>query len=299
MNPSSRDLQDKIRAIEQIPTLPVVSQKLMTIRDDDPDSHRKFVEIIEADQALSLKLLKLANSSFYNSLSRVSSVDNAVVRLGMKEVRNTVLAFSVQGFFSRNGDGSFDRNRFWKHAVVCSQVARFLGNHYRVRKDDSLFLSGLIHDMGKVVIDEYFHDDFLRILDTLGRNRTTFSRAEKAVMGSTHYQIAAKLLKQWRFPTKVVFQTLYHHAPWYDKSYETNTILIYLANLLAKFSGYRCHPDEMTPDPEQFAVSPEADYVVKSGFELDLKTIRNMISHIQELIQEEADSVLTLFADQG
>lgn len=292
------NLQEKIRTIEQIPTLPVVSQRLMEVRDDDPDSHRKYVTLIEADQALSLKLLKLANSSFYGALSRVGSVDHALVRLGTKEVRNIVLAFSVQGFFSTAGDGSFDRNRFWKHAIVCSQVARFLGNHYRVRNDDSLFLAGLIHDMGKVVIDEYFHEDFLRVLDVLEREHTTFSRAEKAVLGSTHYQIAAKLLKQWRFPDQVVFQTLYHHAPWYDKNHETNAILVYLANLLTKLAGYTCHPDEEVPDPEAFTASPEAEYVVKSGFDLDLKTLQNMTAHIQELLREEADSVMTLFDER-
>ncbi len=299
MTGTTPNLQAKIRAIEQIPTLPVVSQKLMEVRDDDPNSHRKYVMIIEADQALSLKLLKLANSSFYGGLSRVGSVDHALVRLGTKEVRNIALAFSVQNFFSKQDDASFDRKRFWKHAIVCSQVARFLGNHFRIRNDDSLFLSGLIHDMGKVVIDEYFHDDFLQILDILKRKHTTFSRAEKAVIGSTHYQIAAKLLKQWRFPNKVVFQTLYHHAPWYDKNDENNTIVVYLANLMARFAGYGCHPDEQMQDPEVFASSPEAEYVVKSGFDLDLKTIHNMVSHIQELLREEADSVMTIFDGAG
>ena len=290
-----RDLDRMIRQIEQIPTLPIVSQRLMDVREDDPDSHRKFVEIIETDQALSLKLLKIANSAFYGSLSKVSSVDHAVVRLGTNEVRSIVLAFSVQGFFSENGEQAYNRTPFWKHAIVCSQVAKYLGIHYRIRNDETLFLSGLIHDMGKIVLDEYFHDSFLLVLDTLKRKNTTFSRAEKAVLGTTHYQVAAKLLQQWRFPKKVVFQVLYHHAPWYDREYESNSILLYLSNQLTRLSGYLCHPDELPPDPAGFAASKEMEYVVKSGFELDLRTIRNMVSHIQEFIQEEFDNVMTLF----
>jgi len=295
MSNDRRDLDGMIRRIEQIPSLPITSQRLMDIREDDPDSHRKFVEIIETDQALSLKLLKLANSAFYGSLSKVSSVDHAVVRLGTDEVRSIVLAFSVHGYFSTDGDHVHDRSPFWKHAIVCSQVAKYLGSHYRIRNDNTLFLSGLIHDMGKIVLDEYFHDSFLRVLDTLKRENTTFSRAEKAVLGTTHYQVAAKLLQQWRFPKKVILQVLYHHAPWYDKDYEGNSILLYLSNQLTRLSGYLCHPDERRPDPASFAASKEMEYVVKSGFDLDLRTIQNMISHIQEFIQEELDNVMTLF----
>lgn len=288
-------LESIIRTIEHIPTLPLISQQILDIREDDPNSHRKYVNIIEQDQALTLKILKVANSAFYGSLSRVGSVDHALVRLGTNEVKSIVLAFSVQTFFSRPKGDAYDRKRFWRHAIVCSQVAKFLALHHRIRQDDSLFLAGLIHDMGKVVLDEYFHEDFLRILDTLKKEHTTFSRAEKAVLGTTHYQVGAKLLKEWRFPRRVIMQVLFHHAPWYDKENENHSILLYLANVLAKTSGYTCHPDERPLDLAAFAASPEVEYVSKSGFDIDLKTLRNLESRIREHLQEEAENVLTLF----
>jgi putative nucleotidyltransferase with HDIG domain len=289
------DLGAVIETIEGIPTLPVISQQVMDIKEDDPNSHSKYVDVIEKDQALSVKLLKLANSAFYGSLSRISSIDNAIVRLGMKEVRSVVLAFSVLDFFSSEGDEGYDRNLFWKHAVVCSQVAKYLGNHYRIRNDDTLFIAGLIHDVGKVVLDEYFHEEFLEVLEVVQKHHTTFSKAEKKVLGTTHYQIAAKLLKQWRFPAKVIMQVLYHHAPWHDKNSESASIIIYLANIFTKLAGYSCHPDEKQLDPAILAASPEAEYVTKSGFDMDLRTLQNMTSHIRDYIQEETENVLTLF----
>jgi len=295
MNAPTPALEPIIHTIEHIPTLPVISRQILDIREDDPNSHRKYVNIIEQDQALTLKVLKVANSAFYGSLSRVGSVDHALVRLGTNEVKSIVLAFSVQTFFSETKNNAYDRKRFWKHAIVCSQVAKLLGIHNRIHRDDSLFLAGLIHDMGKVVLDEYFHEDFLRILDLLKEEHTTFSQAEKSVLGTTHYQVGAKLLKQWRFPRRVITQVLFHHAPWYDKENENHTILLYLANVLAKITGYTCHPEEQPLDIGSFAASPEAEYVSKSGFDIELTNLQNLISRIREHLQEEAENVLTLF----
>jgi len=295
MQENSLDIDAVVKTMESIPTLPVISQKVMEIRDDDPNSHRKYVDIIEKDQALSIKLLKLANSAFYGSIATISSIENAVVRLGMKEIRSAVLAFSVLDFFSNEGNGNYDRKQFWTHAVVCSQVAKFLGNHYRIRDDETLFMTGLIHDVGKVIIDEFFHEEFLKILHILETHETTFSRAEKAVLGTTHYQIAAKLLKQWTFPPKVIMQVLYHHAPWYDNNSERASLLIYMADIFTRLAGYYCHPSEKQVDPEALADSPEAEYMTENGFDMDLKTIQSMTSRIQDYLQDETENVLTIF----
>jgi len=99
--------------------------------------------------------------------------------------------------------------------------------------------------------------------------RLFLSNAEKEILGTTHYQITAKLLKQWKFPTKVIMQVLYYHAPWYNKKYETNSIILYLANILTKLSGYSCHKDEKQININEFANSPEIDFAIKSGFDLD------------------------------
>ena len=205
-----------------------------------------------------------------------------------------VLGISVYRYFTdMNGDG-FDRKRFWEHAIVCSQIAKYLNLHFRLPNDDSLFLSGLIHDMGKIVVDEYLHEEFIQIIETLSTGATTFSKAEKRILGTTHYQISAKLLKQWKFPKKVIFQVLYHHAPWYAKDFETNSIIIYLSNILTRMAGYTCHPAEKKITPEEFAKSAEIKYINKSGFELDYEILKNLIYNIREYIKDESDSVMRL-----
>ena len=289
------DLDKLVRRIEQIPTLPIVSQKILLLLSDENVSLPKVASLIERDQALAVKILKVANSAFYGTLSKVSTIDHALVILGIEEVRSILLAFSIHNFFSDHRDGHFDRTRFWKHSVVCSQIAKYLARYFNVVRDETIFLSGLIHDMGKVVFDQYFHEDFLKIIEQVSSNGESFSHAEKQVLGITHYQVAAKLLQQWKFPEKVTMQVFYHHAPWHDKNYLTSSIIIYLANIFTKLAGYTCLENEKSITIDELARSKAMNFIVQSGFDLDEPTMHKLLQQIQEFLAEERDNMLRFF----
>lgn len=284
-----------IKKVEQIPTLPAMSRKVLEITQDETASMHEIAELIETDQALAAKLLKVANSAFYGSINTVSSIDHAVVVLGISEVKSILLGFSVHNFFAQHEGTLCDQKRFWHHAIICSQIAKLLGRKFYVRNDDTLFLIGLIHDIGKVVLDQYLYDDFEQIIAYVAANRSTFSEAEKAILGTTHYQIAAKLLRQWQFPDNVIMPVLYHHAPWYDKEFETSSIIIYLANILTHLVGFSCLPDEKKIDLNSFTHSPEFSFILKTGIDLDYESMMNLINHIRQTIITEADNVMQLF----
>lgn len=283
-----------LNKIEELPTLPVISQRILELMADENASNRDIAKLVENDQSLALKIMKIANSAFFGSLTRISSLEQAMVKLGMNEVRSIVLAVSVYDFFSNSDSGVFNRKRFWKHGIVCSQTAKYLGTYYRTG-NDTLFISGLVHDMGKAVLDEYFHDDFLSIINYLELKRCTFSEAEKTVLGTTHSQIAAKLLGLWKFPENIIQQIMYHHAPWEDKNYEKGSIMLYLADIITKATGFSCHADEEEMDPQAFLLSGEADYINKNGFKLDYDSLERFVKHARESIVEEADSMMRFF----
>lgn len=287
------NLDKIIKTVEHIPTLPIVSKQIMLLLGDENVSLKQVAELIERDQALTVRILKIANSAFYGTLSKVSNIDHAMVILGIQEIRSILFAFSVHGFFSRDKTDGFDRTRFWRHSVVCSQVAKYLARYFNVANDETLFLSALIHDIGKVVLDQYFHEEFLQILDYVSSKEESFSKAEKEVVGITHYQLAAKLLQQWKFPEKVYMQVFYHHAPWHDKNYMTGSIIVYLANIFTKLAGYSCLPTEKKADLAEFARSKVMEYIVKSGFDLDLETMEKLVHSIQEIASSEGRNVLS------
>jgi len=291
----AKRIEPYIQKIEQIPTLPIVSKQIMDLMGDEEVSVKKVAALIEKDQAMAVKVLKIANSSFFGTLTKVSTIDHALVVLGLAEVKAILLAFSIHNFFYSNNNG-YERSRFWKHAIVCSQVARYLARHFGMGMDESLFLSGLIHDMGKVVFDHYFHEEFVRVVEHVNQHKGTFSAAEKEIMGITHYQVGAKLLQQWRFPEKVVTQVFYHHAPWYDKNHAVGSIIVYLANHLTKLAGYPCLLTEQTAGVKEAYLSPRIyDFIVKQGLDLDERTIDHMLMQIREFIALERESVLNFF----
>ncbi|MBW1730727.1 MAG: HDOD domain-containing protein [Deltaproteobacteria bacterium] len=289
------DLEKLVKRIEEIPTLPIVSEKVFLLSSDENVSLPKIASLIEKDQALAIKILKVANSAFYGTLSKVSTIDHALVILGIEEVKSILLAFSIHNFFAEHRDGHFDRTRFWKHSVVCSQIAKYLARYFNIMQDDTLFLSGLIHDMGKVVFDQYFHDDFLKVIDYISTKNGNFSRAEKDILGITHYQVAAKLLQQWNFPEKVTMEVFYHHAPWHDRNYLTGSIIIYLANIFTKLAGFPCLESEKKITIAEFAESKAMGFIVKSGFDLDKPTMEKLLHQIREFLAEERDNMLQFF----
>jgi putative nucleotidyltransferase with HDIG domain len=295
MNPAPKNMERLLQGIEEIPTIPIISQRVMELSGDKNAVFKDFVEIIEKDQALATKTLRLANSAYYGLLSQVTSLDHAMVILGINEVRSLALGVCVYNFFSESENGAFDRTRFWKHAVICSQVAKLLGARFGLRNDGSLFLSGLVHDIGKVVIDRYFHEEFLQIVEYVSSNKTTFSKAEKELLGTTHYEIAAQLLKQWKFPEEVVTQIQYHHGPWHAKDNGTSSSIIYLANVLTKLAGHPSHPDERRIDLHEFSNSSEFDFLSRSGLDLNYEAIKKLINTIQDIVVMEADKLISMF----
>lgn len=281
--------------IEELPTLPVISRRILELMTDEDVAFREIVRLVENDQSLALKIMKIANSALFGAIGKTSTLEQAIIKLGMNEVKSVVLAVSVYDFFSNEDSDAFNREQFWKHGIVCSHSAKYLGNYFREENDDTLFLSGLVHDMGKAVLDEYLHDEFLSIINYLEFKGCTFSEAERTVIGITHAQIGANLLTQWEFPDKIIQQISYHHEPWADKNYERGSVILYLADMITKAAGYSCHIYEEEIDLKEFSRSPEVAYLNKNGFELDYDILERFVVHIREFVAKEADNVMRLF----
>lgn len=287
-------VNDIINKIEHLPTLPIVSKQIKELFENEDITIRDLEDLIQKDAPLATKILKIVNSSFYGLINKTSSLEHALVILGLKEVKNIVLAFSIQSYFT-NENSNFDRKRFWKHSIVCSQIAKFLGNHFNAPGKDTLFLSGLIHDIGKLVFDQYFHNEFLETVNMVETKQIKTSEAEKNIIGVTHYQVAAKLLQQWQFPKDVIMQVFYHHAPWHDMNYTSGSIIIHLSDVITKISGYTCIENEPKTDIETLLNPKVIDFLMKNGFDLDKDSLEKLLNRINDLINNETNNVLKIF----
>ncbi len=283
-------IDEIVATIEKIPTLPEMSGEVLAAINEEDVRIEKVTRLVESGPALAAQILKVANSPFSGTISTVSSVSHAIVILGLGEVKSLLLVFAVQKFFSNSEGDQFYRKRLWKHSIISGHIARFLARHFQCDSDDTLFLSALIHDVGKIVVDQYFHDEFRRIIDYVETNHTTFNKAEKEILGATHYQISAKLLQQWSFPRQVIMQVFHHHAPWQEQNFLTGSMITYLANIFTKLVGYPCLPQEKIIDIDQFASSKAVHIINKNGFELDRDIIDKLLVQIQEILVLEGNS---------
>ncbi|MEN8257290.1 MAG: HDOD domain-containing protein [Thermodesulfobacteriota bacterium] len=280
-------LEALILTIEQIPTLPDTSTEIMALIDDESTSIDTITQFVERDQALALQVLKYANSPFYGAIRTVGSIKNAIVVIGLGEVKSLLLAFTIQKFFATSGKDKENRKKFWKHSVISSHIANYLARSFQLKADSTIFISALIHDIGKIVVDQYLHDEFAAIVEYVEKNHSTFNDAEREILGLTHYQIGAKLLKQWSFPEQVIAQVYYHHAPWLDKNFHKGSTIIYLANILAKMAGFSCLGEEKKIEVDQFVKSKAMQLIMGSGLNIDGDTIKQLLESIKKLLAED------------
>ncbi len=295
-----KEITALVKQIEAIPPLPMVARQVMELLQDEATPMSKIAELVEKDISLATRLLTLANSPFYGTLGKVSSIDHAIVLLGLSEVRAVLMAVSVHKFFSSQQAASQavdEKKSLWRHAIVCSQTAKMLANHFRVQGADSIFLAALLHDVGKVALECFQPLTYEQVVRTVREQKCSFSKAEHQVLGATHYQVAAKLMQQWKFPGRIILPVFFHHAPWQAKEFGNEAALVYLANNLAHMAGYPTLAEEPEVDVQQFAASDQCSFLVRSGFDLDGQLMERLVEQIRIFLGENPQ--LLSFLDNG
>ena len=150
--------------IPDIPTLPEIALKVNKLLQDEDISIGELSRIIEKDQAIVTKILRLVNSSFYQFKSRIESIPRAMVVLGLNTIRNAVLSVSVMEIFPRDKPtNGLDIREFWKHSIAVAVTSKHLGSKTLLESPDECFIGGLLHDIGKIALARYFADLFEQV----------------------------------------------------------------------------------------------------------------------------------------
>jgi putative nucleotidyltransferase with HDIG domain len=208
----------KLEAIRNLPTLPVVVQKVrQTVGDPNSDA-AKLATIIEDDPAMMTRILKVVNSAFYAGREPVTSVQMAVARMGMRAVGNIAMSTAVFSSFGKSPQGGFDREEFWRHsictgiaaAVVYDSAKNALSSRFT---KDVLHLAGLLHDIGKIVFDQFFHDEFRKALEMSAMQMISLADAECRVTGVNHMEVGAWLGEKWHLNEDLLQVIKWHQDP--------------------------------------------------------------------------------------
>lgn len=214
-----------LREIRELPTLPEVVFRIQQLIHSETSDATMLARIIEKDPPLASKVLRVANSSFYGNVhSRITSVSRAVARLGFNEVRDISMAMSLIKQFDARGS-TLGHRLFWLHSLSAAYLARIIAEVAATRFDENekqtLFLAGLLHDIGILVLDQFFAPRFNEIRSRELTEETSFLQAEHAVMDKeTHPVIGGALLEFWKMADPVIAAVRDHHSP--EKSPEKN-----------------------------------------------------------------------------
>ncbi|MDR2578955.1 MAG: HDOD domain-containing protein [Chitinispirillales bacterium] len=239
-NYTIEELQDRIKTIANLPTLPHIATRLMQIVNLPSTSADVVASLVSQDVSLSAKVLRLANSAFYGVPKSINTLNNAVVILGFKIIQTMVLSLTVFDMFVGGDDDSgavFDRNNFWDHSLRCGVISRMLA-HKRRRNfaldPEEAFCAGLLHDVGKIVMEQYLNQDLNRALRHAGANGVSVFEAEKNVLGYTHCDVASWLTGSWSLPDEIVQPLVYHHEPEEAAICADSVVACHIADILSK-----------------------------------------------------------------
>lgn len=221
------------RALEKVRPIPQIALKMIRMLHDYRHSLEDMAREVRQDQVISAKVLRLCHSALFGSKMGIDSIDRALVLLGEKRFLQLVVSASLENFYPQNGDGySLCKGGVYKHAlgtaVVCERLADFTG---RVRPDIA-YTAGLLHDIGKVVLDQFVavsSSHFYRRTQQEGANLID---VEKEQFGVTHTEIGGLLADRWDLPEKLTDAIRNHHTPEQAEIDPELTHIVYLADLL-------------------------------------------------------------------
>jgi HD-like signal output (HDOD) protein/DNA-binding response OmpR family regulator len=192
---------------------PTVTQ-VLTITSNPNCSMESVARAVSQDQAVALKILKLANSPIYAHGDRVDSVQKAVLRIGIQNIRQTVLNIGV---VERFGSLAFERHMstplFWEHSIACGLIAAALAHALKQPEPDIAFTAGLFHDLGRIILSEGLGETYVKVLDTAASLGCPLEQVESRLLLMNHAEVMDRLLNAWHMPKALVRPIVLHHTP--------------------------------------------------------------------------------------
>lgn len=263
-------IEQVVKVVRQVPSLSVlVMEILSTFNKKDVD----FVDLVRKighDQGMTARVLRVANSPFYGHSGKIGTIKGALVVLGFHNVRSLVAAAGLIDHFPvATKPGSFNYLAFWQHnigvAVCAHRLAKTLG------KDQSLaFTAGLLHDVGKLVLNTYFTEHYAAVLTHCKTADVSMIKAERTILKLDHTQIGYELVRRWQFPVAIQQAIRNHHNP--ENEPDTLTDLVHVANILAHMLDF---------DSADFNRMPELSNAAWVRLAIDFETLPMQMAEIE------------------
>lgn len=223
--------EEIVNSVKHLPSLPAVLQKLIMVLEDYDCSAQDIERIVTTDPALTVRILKLANSPLYKGIEKVATISQAVTRLGFLKLRDVAISVGATQSLSELADEK-TQQEYWHHAVYTATCAHVLAEKAGMPIPEETFVIGLLHDIGELALAAIAPDEYAQLQKAEPHAR--FEK-EEALFGAAHPRIGNLLLKQWELPKRLCDSVRFHHQ---EKVYlskrEPVLSIVVLADMLSK-----------------------------------------------------------------
>ncbi len=211
---------------------------------------------ISQDQVITANLLKMCNSAQDGFPGRISSVKRAAALLETKTLKKIVMSASLCNLYKDEiGAYSVEKGEMLNHSFCCGMVAELICQEKKIKNPDTVFTAGLLHDIGKVILDQYDFEKFNLIMDRVFNDSATFLDAENEILGYNHAQIGGIIARKWNLPEVLIEAISFHHQPQEAKKNPEVVSIVHIADNICSMIGYGCGADATANHIHQFAIS--------------------------------------------
>ncbi len=238
-------IQEILKEINYLPVFNHVAQKALQILADDMYSPKELAATIKYDAALTANILKVSNSAYFAHSIRISDIATAINFLGKNQLYSIISISAAQKYFTESDLGGYEINpgELWDQslsvAIISEEVRRFAPEV----DGNTLFISALLHDIGKIVLSKYIHGEYAQIARIVEDESIDFTTAEKRVLGFSHPMVGARVLKHWNFSDTMINVAKYHHEP--EKTDDIYVHMVCLSLYIAYCMGIMSQVDSM------------------------------------------------------
>ncbi|MCG6551428.1 MAG: HDOD domain-containing protein [Candidatus Magnetominusculus sp. LBB02] len=225
--------------IEKVPALSPTIAKIVTLTSNDTSSAVDLVQAIKLDPALTAKVLNLINSSYFGMPQEVTSINRAIILLGMNTIKNLALSAEVLSSFNPSKGALFNVDKFWQHSLACAISAKLIAKRIIADpvKREEYFITGLIHDIGKIFFIKHFARDYLSMVKKVG-SADNLNHKERLLFTMDHSEVGALIAEKWALPPDLVMAIRLHHEKVVKNETSFLPAAIYISNIYCKTNGF-------------------------------------------------------------
>jgi len=277
------DIKTRVRQIEGLPPFPATHAEILKLAKSDEASADDLAGKIQMDPSLIATVLKLANSSYYGFTKKTDSLSLAVTRLGMEEVANLIMTAQVFEKLGGMEEGEgLDIMAFWKHSVGSAFAARSIAKKLQTEVESS-FLAGMLHDLGKIVLDRFFSDYYKTVTETVESEEISIEQAEREILGITHADVGGQLATEWKFSKNFLNTILHHHHPRQARRGKRLVAVIHLADHFCRKLEFGSGGDSLVPEIDQavldqFSLGDRGLQILEEAITEDLDDANSFLS---------------------